>query len=1002
MNTASRYVNTLTINNKRKYIRLSGNVWEDIPWEEKSNQKSNGQLFNTDEYPKDTKDKLLQHVTVNLKDKNGNTVSFKDAKGNTLKSIETDAKGHYVLWNVLIDKLDEYYIEFTYNGMKYESVAASINKGKVGNKAIEKQNRVNYNNKYATIVKNGAKDKQGNVTNLKYDTTDYTSKIHYGDNLKYGYQNQKYPINGTYNHFLIKANTKNAYETKDGKGYLNAIQSKESIRKNGTQEIQDINLGLKERLEPDLSLVKDIHTVKVSINGANHIYNYADRYNEKLYGKNGTEGKSPFDMEPRVRYQSKYGNMSYTRALYPSDVYYNGGNKLRVKVLYKIGIKNKTTIRSVVNEIDDYYDNKFYKDSNISIGTQLDKQGNIVGTSKLKYELEKQSGYNSYYKLHIKDINMNLNQTSQGYIYVELEVKQDQISKIVENNQTGKDVKLDNIAEIASYSLKDDKGNAYAGIDKNSQPGNININNSKTFEDDVDRAPGLKLVLQENRKIDGVVFEDNVLTTNNFKVNEVNHGKIRQGNGIYDQKEKGIGDVTVKLVTVAKDGTEKTAKIWNTVARKWEDAVTKTKADGSYYFEGFIPENYKVLYIWGDKTYRVQDYKATIYTDSEHQGSEWYKQTQTRYSDAKDNYQTRKEIDNQTKLVTNANQKVIKDYKENGQIELADNKGKQNLITKMDSRTDLFTVNLEHKNEPTYGSDKHINYLKNVDFGIVERAKQTLKLSKEIKRVKLVLSNGNVLIDAQIGENGEIKDKVKYATYIPKSGAADSQIKLEVDNEILQSAKLEVEYRFKVENISELDYLNENYYTYGRGKGEIDNDLVTLDASTVIDYLDNRLAKDLNDNDQWEVYSGKEKIDLIDKDGLLGEELRQTVEQTNTIAHTGKLSQYLKPKGINQKEETFKVYRMLPSVMQEEDSTMGNKAEIIKVVKSGGSTLITTPGNYVPGEGVKEVDEAQAETVTIIPPTGRAANNAAYTLLAISSLGILISGVILIKKFVLR
>ncbi len=995
--TASKHTNILTVNNKRKYVRLSGNVWEDIPWEEKSGLKSNEHLLNKDEYPKDTNDKLLQHVTVKLKDKNENIVAFKDDKGNTYEEIETDEKGHYVMWDVLIDKLEEYYIEFTYNGMKYESVAASINKEKVGNKAIEKQNRIDYNNQYTTIVKDGRKDEKGKATyDLKYDTTNYTSTIHYGDTLKYGYQGQKYPINGTYENFLIRANTRNAYE-----GYLNLIQTKESIRENAVEEIENINLGVKERLEPDLSLVKDIHNVKVSINKANHLYNYADRYNKRLYGENGTEGEDPFYMEPRVRYESKYGNMSYTRALYPSDVYYNGEDGLRVKVTYKIGIKNKTTIRSIVNEVNDYYDSKFYQDTNIVIGTQLDEQGNIVETSKLNFEVEKQSGYDLYYKLHIKDINMDLRQTAKGYIYVELEVKQDKIIEIIEANQAGKDVKLDNIAEIASYSLKDEKGNAYAGIDKNSQPGSVDVNNPKTFEDDTDRAPGLKIILQENRKLDGVVFEDEVLTTDGFKVNEVNSGKIRQGNGIYDQNEKGIGKVEVRLVTVKPDGTEEIAQIWNTLARKWEAAITQTKEDGSYYFEGFLPENYKVLYIWGDQTYRVQDYKATIYKDDQHQGNEWYKQIQTRYSDAKDNYQTRKEIDDQARLVTNANQKVIEAYAENGQIELKDNGGKQTLKTKMDSRTDLFIVNLEYKKEATYGPDEHTNYLKNIDFGIVERAKQTLKLSKEVERVKLVLSNGNVLVDAKIGENGEIDDKVKYTTYIPKSGAANGQIKLEVDNEILQSARLEVTYRFKVENISELDYLNKDYYTYGKGKGEIDKDLVALDASTVIDYLDNNLAKDLGDN-EWIAYSIQDKKDLIDTYGLLGEELRQTLTQTNTVAHTDILSQDLQPKGISEKEGTLKVYRMLPSVLQEEDSTMGNDAEIIKIVKSGGASVTTIPGNYVPSEGIKEVDEASSETVTIVPPTGGGINVIAYTLLAISSLGILVSGIILIKKLVLK
>lgn len=93
---------------------------------------------------------------------------------------------------------------------------------------------------------------------------------------------------------------------------------------------------------------------------------------------------------------------------------------------------------------------------------------------------------------------------------------------------------------------------------------------------------------------------------------------------------------------------------------------------------------------------------------------------------------------------------------------------------------------------------------------------------------------------------------------------------------------------------------------------------------------------------------------------------------------------------------------MLPSVLQEEDTNIGNDAEIIKVIKSGGSTLTTMPGNYIPSEGVKEVDEAKAENIFIVPPTGRTTNYIAYILLTISSLGILVSGIILIKKIVLK
>ena len=78
-----------------------------------------------------------------------------------------------------------------------------------------------------------------------------------------------------------------------------------------------------------------------------------------------------------------------------------------------------------------------------------------------------------------------------------------------------------------------------------------------------------------------------------------------------------------------------------------------------------------------------------------------------------------------------------------------------------------------------------------------------------------------------------------------------------------------------------------------------------------------------------------------------------------------------------------------------------NDAEIIKVEKTGGSTLTTMPGNYEPTEWQKttEVDDSRAD-LTIVPPTGETTNIIAYIILGISSLGILAVGIILIKKFI--
>ena len=230
----------------------------------------------------------------------------------------------------------------------------------------------------------------------------------------------------------------------------------------------------------------------------------------------------------------------------------------------------------------------------------------------------------------------------------------------------------------------------------------------------------------------------------------------------------------------------------------------------------------------------------------------------------------------------------------------------------------------------------------------------------------------------------------------------NGHIKLEVDNELLYSATLKIEYGFTVDNISELEYLNQDYYVHGSGHGEINSSLVALDARTIIDYLDNSLAGSLDENQGWLSYTDQEKLNLIEQDGLLTEKLRETLTKTKVVAHTANLSKPLQPVGTSRYQGILNTFKTLPSSLDEENSIFDNNAEIIKIIKTGGSTITTTPGNYVPSEGVKEVDEAESETVTIIPPTGLSINYIAYTLLGISSLGIMITGIVLIKKYVLK
>lgn len=1043
--TTNGNVDTVTVKNRRKYLNLGGGVWQDIEFDETKDKRIRNGLWQ-EANTNDKFDQPLQGIEVQLKNKEGKIVA----------TTHTGQDGRYQFPKVVIDDLASLYIEFSYNGMSYQSVVLHLDKDN-GSKATEgEEQRDKFNHNYETITYDGS-----NQYPLEYKTSDYESKLKFGEesNYNYGYDADKNdrgdrgPVNGVDEKFRITANTYQAYVKKDGTGgYLDSIQSAEDIREEGMTEIGTINLGIEKREQPNLNLVKDLYSIQVGINHATHVYNYND-----IFKKPSTE----IYHAPQVKFQIKDG--SYTRSLYASDIYYEGEDPLSVKATYKIGIHNdSSSLTSVIHKIEDYYTDSYYGDKeHVQVGTKIDKNGNIQEGTELDFQFVT-SKYAGYCKMEIQD-TIEVGREDK-YVYVQLEVKPNQIVNLLNQNN------LCNIAEIASYSTQKD-GKVYAAVDRNSRPGNIEIGNTKTYEWDTCKAPGLQLVLQDERKMDGVIFEDNVQPVANKNANELMTGEKREGNGIYDTNEKTVEGVKVQLVLVnqegeiqhEEDGNVKLAQLYQYVevdsegntqydekgnvkladesqnkgAWKWIPATYVTEEDGAYSFAGCIPDNYKLIYTWGgqhrmndeEKTIRVQDYKGTIYKDKDRQANvEWYKKDKTtRYSDAMDDANMRKAIDDQSATINFENKTTIEQYKNEGEMREYDTDGmekdqKSDLMTKMQSLTPTFRVNIEYeetmdtskeyqlddrgaivmKGNYAVKKEEYQNYLQNVDFGIVERPRQVLQLDKEIERIKVTLANGTVLMDAEVevGNNGKLKFKnpVKNTVCIPESEQAKAQIKMEIDNEIIQGAKLEITYALKVTNISELDYVDDKYeyYYYGEETGNF----VQLRANKIIDYLDNNIAVS-SDNQTGQVVEQQKKNTLVEQ-GLY-EKMSDKLKETKKVLLVKDFTTDLKPK----EEETKKVVlsKLLSNISIEDEMVFDNCSEIMEIVKTGGSSLITKPGNYTQKLGsTKEYDEDESATVTILPPTGSNTNMIyiTYTIVGISLLGIFILGIIWIKKFVLK
>lgn len=905
----------LQIPNPQKYIKLSGYVWVDEDYVENKKSKRN-HLYKDNDY--DSNDILLDGITVRLIDK---------TTGNVVKEAKTSNGGKYLFTDVLVDDLEKYYIEFEYDGLTYTNVIPHIDRDN-GSKAAENSSVRDEFNKRFSVIEGSTESNKGitkdSAGNPKYD-------------LNYNIDKNKHT--STLNNTGLYPITANTNET----GYV----IKDHFTP-GQEEIKYINLGLYEREQPDIALIKDLYNVNVAINGYNHIYEYANRFNNQdRYGNGFNVG---------VKFGNKYGNMSYTRAIYKADKEYTSSDKskeLKVYVTYKISMKNESSNLQVqVNSIVDYYDSNY---TLIKTGTGIDEKGNVTGDIS-------NSGSQSYkdkYKKVIINTNSKIEHNKSADVYVQFELNRDAVLKILNNAEN-----LDNVVEINSYSVFDTDGKVYAGIDKDSNPGNAVPGEKITYEDDTDSAPGLKLeVADKVREMTGKVFLDSTS-------NELKTGEVRQGDGMYTDGEKGIKGVKVTLKENIENG----------------NVYEKTTNDkGDFKIEGYIPGDYTLTYTWGDKEYTVQNYKGTVYEkdryDANVTNKEWYKtDVNTRYTDAIDNYNTRKKIDAEIAKVTNKTATTIKT---------------------MDSTTPTMGISVEYTTTTTAEVADDIKEergdkfncpdfkIENIDFGIVERARQDLALRKRVNTFKVTLANGQVIADMTIDEKGNITGERNHVTYMgPSSSTGNGFVKLELDNELIQGATVEVEYEIKVTNNSELDYVSEDFYKYGIKSGNE----VTITPTSIIDYLDKNWGFEAEKNKEWTVKSLDEIKNIVAKEVYENED--STIAD-KTILYTESLKdEKLKP------TESAKVNLNVSKVLSNSDEiSLDNESEITELTKDGGSKPISTPGNYIPGqEETKESDESIAETVIVTPSTGANLGFIVPVMIGVIALVILGAGVVIIKK----
>ncbi len=917
------------IENKQIYVKLSGYVWIDKPSGKQSQRNS---LYRDNS--NDDADELLEGVIVRLIDRaTGQVVKNDNDQEFSAVTKQIDLGDsilrYYQFVDVRIDELEKYYMEFEYDGLTYTNVTPHIDKDN-GSKAAENAGvRDTFNKKFSRIE--GASETTGVALDQNGNVA---HELHYSKDKEQHnstFINEGLPVG----QYPITANT-------DETDYMIREQFEY-----GMEEIPYINLGLYIRQQPDLALIKDMQNVRLAINGYQHIYEYAQRFAHlKEQEADGDYSDTAFNVG--VKFGSEYVNDSYTRAIYKADYEYineaDSSRELKVYVTYRIAVRNESSsLIAQVNSLVDYFDSRY---TIVAAGTGINQKGIITGNIDYKQE-----GYNNQYSKAIIYTNSRIESGKTSEIYVQFELSRQAVVEILNDRKN-----LENVVEINSYSTFDKNGNVYAGIDLDSNPGNAVPGNTSTYEDDTDSSPSLKLEVADAREMAGKIFLDSTS-------GELMTGKIRQGSGQYEDGEIGIEGVEVTL----KENTG-TGLIYKAT----------TDSNGDFHIANFIPGDYTLTYTWGNETYTVQNYKGTVYDKQRYNANvankEWYKtDVATRWTDAVDNYDTRLAIDAELNEITNATQTTIH---------------------KMDSTTPTMGIGVEYESTYTasYG-DRYVYRIENVDFGIVERARQDIVLNKRVSTMKLILANGQPFVDLQITEDGKLEGQTANVTYLPPSPnaiPANGMVRLELDSELIQGSKLEIGYEIKAVNNSELDYISENYYKYGIIEGNV----VTITPSAIIDYLDSDWDFDVANNPDWEA------IQKDDSRIVLAQEVATSTSIDNAkLLYTESLATYnLQP--TQSASVMLNVSKILTS---SENIELGNETEIVKVNKPGGADLTSTPGNYVPSTGpAVERDDDMAEVVIITPNTGENMNYILPIAVTATAFVILGVGIVFIKKKVLN
>lgn len=727
-----------------------------------------------------------------------------------------------------------------------------------------------------------------------------------------------------------------------------------------TDELLYFNLGLKQRPTFDMALYKDVDHATVTVNGQEQIYTY-DKYSS-YNPESGTFDEFAYTVR----------NSDYNLGIRSVDRTEDAG--LSIYVTYKINLINQSNTYGYVSKLVDYYDSHYtYASAQVK-----NNAGEIVdvGLTVTPHEESTISSSDAnYYKMDInvgKNTNTILDNNENLYIYITLQFKDPASS--LQTLSDGNNLRTMNFAEIAEYQTFNSKdGNVTPGlIDIDSAPGNFNVATYKKgdyTEDDIDQAPALTYVDNGSmRTITGNVFEE-----------------------IDNADDINIKDVKVELIEIDGSGNP---IMENGSYRSLTYKVTSTDENGNYIFENYLPGNYMIRFSYGDSkqivlttanggsndtSYNGQDYASTDYIEENYADLYWYTSV-TDKSDATDDGDRRNAVNEYSQDYTNYIAEVLNSWKENPIDE--------DKVAELIEKTHMFADTANMTLSVEYGSTKFDSNsipeykVEGIDFGLKKRPTIDIVIKKEVSKVTVTSSSGETLVSSDMTQGPE--GKSNNVLWVK-----DSLVKVELEDALINGANLQIEYKVTLKNESE-------------------EGAAPTKVTGIIDYVDNNLRFEEENNTGWEVVTDKELQKDNEEESLVNNDIDLSKRQVILKASTDNplLDKELE---VGETLEEFATLTLTKTITTsnsaEDDLSYDNIIEIVETWNAQGRKTGGTPGDLLPDPDPDnpphdpEPGEDTSETVTISNPTGQ---TQIYYVLGITIGVILIIGIVCIKKFVLR